>query len=245
MRQLVSFVQGRDVTTFLIQTSDDIVYARMLEVTSPNIAAFCERHDLQYRVFRGLKRGHWDWHGCFNRLYMFEELIDEGHDGWVIYLDADAFIVDLDFPIREYLDSKGDRAGVLVHSGATPAYWDVNNGVMFLNFGNPVAKLIVRDWIDRHEAIFDEPEYLSRERPFYFGDQRLLQHILRDNPAWFDALHIETQKLMNSMHASFIRHHIRSMTPDFDRRLARMQRDVDEVMRRYSAEPGLGRPSAP
>jgi hypothetical protein len=233
------------VRTFLIQTADPFVYAEMLEVTSPNVAAFCKRHDLEYRIFRGLKRGHWDWHCCFNRLYMFEELIAEGHDGWVIYLDADAFIMDLDFPIGKYLDSKGHHAGVLVHSGATPAYWDVNNGVMFLNLGNPVAKLMVRDWIGRHEEIFHESEYLSRERPFYFGDQRLLQHILRDNPAWFDAFHIETQALMNSMHASFIRHHIRSITPDFDRRLAIMRQDVDDVMRRYSAETEIERPSSP
>jgi hypothetical protein len=224
------------VRTFLIRTSDHTVYAEMLDITSPNIAAFCQRHDLQYRVFKGLKRGHWDWHSCFNRLYMFEELIAEGHDGWVIYLDADAFVVDLDFPIGKYLDSKSDHAGVLVHSGATPAYWDVNNGVMFLNLGNPVAKLIVRDWIDRHEKIFNETEYLSRDRPSYFGDQRLLQHTLRDNPQWFDALHIETQDLMNSMHASFIRHHIRGLTPDFDRRLAMVRQDVDDVMTRYSAE---------
>jgi len=183
-----------------------------------------------------LKRGLWDWHSCFNRLYILGELIAEGHRGWVIYLDADAYIVDLDFPIADYLDSNSDYAGVLVPSGATPAYWDINNGVMLLNLGHPVSGLIVKDWVRRHEDILEEPEYLSAERPHYFGDQRILQHVLRDNPAWFDALRIETQDLMNSMHATFIKHHIRAMTPDFDHRLAMIRQDVANVMKGSSAD---------
>jgi hypothetical protein len=170
---------------------------------------------------------------------MFDELIAEGHDGWVIYIDADAFIVDLNFPIRQYLDSKSDRAGIVVHSGATPARWDINSGVMILNLRNPTAKLIVRDWIRRHEEIFEETEYLSSDRPTYFGDQRLLQQVLRENPNWFDTLHVETQDLMNSMHASFIRHHIREITPDFSCRVSKLRQDVDNVMKRFSADHGL------
>lgn len=216
----------------LFQTADRGIHSTMLDITSSNTRAFCDRHGLGHRTFRGLKRGHWDWHSCFNRLYMFDELLKEGYGGWALYLDADAYVVDLDFPIRDYLHSMNDRAGIIVHSGATPAYWDVNTGVMFLNLKNPIASLMVKDWIMRHEAIFDEAEYRSRERPAYFGDQRIFQHLLRDNPAWFSALHIESQNLMNSMHATFIRHHIRKMTLDFDDRLAAISRDVDDVMNR-------------
>jgi hypothetical protein len=223
------------IDTIVIRTSDVNVHAQLLDATRPNVAEFCRRHELELREFRGLKRGLWDWHSTFNRLYMFEELIAEGHRGWVIYLDADAFIEDLNFSIADYLNSNSERAGIVVHSGATPAYWDINSGVMLLNLGHPVACLIVRDWIQRHEDILQESEYLSAERPFYFGDQRILQHVLRDNPVWFDALRVETQDLMNSMHATFIKHHIRAMTPDFDRRLAMIRQDVDTVMRKFSA----------
>ncbi len=221
----------------LMQTSDQTRYAKMLDVTSVNTKAFCNRHGLEHRIFRGLKRGRWDWHSCFNRLYMFEELITEGHDGWAIYLDADAFIVDLNFPIKEYLASKDGSAGIVVHSGATPAYWDINSGVMFLNLRNPIAKTIVNDWIRRHGEIVEETQYIAPQRPTWFGDQRLIQHVLRDNRAWFDALHVESQEVMNSMHASFIKHHIRAMTPDFDRRLAAVRREVDEVMKRFQRDP--------
>ncbi len=229
--------RGRVVKSVLMQTSDETRYAKMLDVTSANTKVFCNRHGLEHRIFRGLKRGRWNWHSTFNRLYMFEELITEGHDGWAIYLDADAFIVDLDFPIKEYLESKDTSAGIVIHSGATPAYWDINSGVMFLNLRNPIARAIVKDWIRRHEEIVEETQYISPQRPPYFGDQRLIQHALRDNQAWFDALHVESQDLMNSMHASFIRHHIRAITPDFDRRLAALQLEVNEVMKRFRCDP--------
>jgi len=228
--------------TIVIRTSDHNAHAQMLDATHPNVAEFCRRHKLELREFRGLKRGLWDWHACFNRLYMFEELIAEGHSGWVIYLDADAYIVDLNFAIADYLDSNSGYAGILVHSGATPEHWDINNGVMLFNLGHPITSLIIRDWIRRHEDILEEAEYLSEERPFYFGDQRILQHVLRDNPAWFGALRIETQDLMNSMHATFIRHHIRAITPDFDRRIALIRHEVDAIMKGPAAD-GPARPA--
>lgn len=213
----------------IIQSSDDGQYAAMLDVTSRNVTAFCRKHNLDYRSFKGLKTGHRQWHSCFNRLYMLDELIAEGHESWVIHLDADAYIVDMDFPVRHYLDTRKDKAGIIVHSGATPEFWDVNDGVLFLNLGRPVARAVVKEWIRRHQEIFDEAEYLSPERPHYFGDQRLLQNIFRDDPAWFAEFYVETQDLMNSMHASFIRHHIRAITPDFDCRLAKIRLHVEEI----------------
>jgi hypothetical protein len=89
------------VKPILIQTSDSNRYAKMLDVTSANTKMFCVRHGLDHLIFKGLKRGRWDWHSMFNRIYIFDELIREGRDGWALYLDADAYIVDFDFPIKE------------------------------------------------------------------------------------------------------------------------------------------------
>jgi hypothetical protein len=60
--------------------------------------------------------------------------------------------------------------------------------------------------------------------------------VLRDNPHWFNSMYVETQNVMNSMHATFIRHHLRAATPDFDLRLAAIRDDVDEIMKRYLVE---------
>jgi hypothetical protein len=213
----------------LIQTSDNHAYSDMLDVTSRNTKAYCDRHGLAHRTFKGLKRGRWTWHATFNRIYMFKELLDEGYDGWAIYLDADAYIIDFDFPILSYLASRQESAGIVVHSGATASYWDINSGVICFNLQHPVAKRIINDWIRRHEEIFQAPEYCSEQRPFYFGDQRLIQQIFLDNPDWFAAMYLESQTVMNSMHATFIRHHLRAMTPDFEQRLAVIQQAVEAL----------------
>src|SRR5581483_5217571 len=150
----------------VMQTSDSGQYAAMLDATSQNVMTFCRRHDLEYRSFKGIKSGRWQWHSCFNRLYMFDELIAAGHRDWVMYLDADAYVADMEFPIHRYLDEKKLRAGVVVHSNFKPEPWDINNGVMFLNLAMPVARAVVKEWIKRHSEIFEEPEYLSQERPY-------------------------------------------------------------------------------
>jgi len=104
--------------------------------------------------------------------------------------------------------------------------------VIFLNLGNPVARSIVRDWISRHEEILEDARYVFPGRPANFDDQRLIQNALRDNPAWFAELHVESWDLMNSMHATFIRHHLWGITPDFGLRLESIRREVDEVMKK-------------
>src|SRR4051794_34277184 len=87
----------------LIQTSDAVAYAPMLVTTSRTTREFSRRHGLEYRQFVGIKFGQFPWHSTYNRIHMMAELLAEGHQGWVLYLDADAYIYDLDFPIMEYL----------------------------------------------------------------------------------------------------------------------------------------------
>jgi hypothetical protein len=50
-------------------------------------------------------------------------------------------------------------------------------------------------------------------------DQGILNEILIANPDWKSVLHYESQSLLNSMHASFLRHHLRAQTPDFEQRI--------------------------
>jgi hypothetical protein len=105
-----------------------------------------------------------------------------------------------------------------------------------LDLGHPVAKLIVKDWIARHEAIFERPEFLSQQWPIDFGaDQPLIQQMLNENPAWFAELEIQSQHVMNSMHATFIKHHLRAVTTQLSLRLAAIRQETDEVRRKWQA----------
>jgi hypothetical protein len=214
----------------LFQSCDGPGFAAVLDATARANREFCRRHDVEYRRFMGLKRGLWPWHACFNRLYMLKELIDEGHAGWALHIDGDAYVCELNFPIRDYLAGIAHKAGVAVLSGATDAYWDINNGVLFFNLGHPTAIAMVNEWISRHEKIFPDPQFLSRQWPVNFDDQHQMQMMLLEHREWYDDLHIESNSVMNSMHASFIRHHLRVVTPDFQKRVQSIQREVEEVM---------------
>jgi hypothetical protein len=168
---------------------------------------------------------------------MMKELMDEGHEGWVLYLDADAYVHDLDFPIVEYLVTNNQAAMIAVRTHSCAEYWDINAGVLFLNFGHPVARAIVRDLIERLTRATQTPEFLANEWPdpdIVLDDQSLLQKILIENPRWQEGVRYEPQTMMNSLHATFIRHHLRAMTSTLSERIKSIQAEVDEVFRAFA-----------
>lgn len=80
----------------LLQTSD--AHSRhfdMLNLTSQTVRAYCELHDFHQSVFVVLKRGSRTWHATYNRIDLLCELVDSKYRGWVLYMDADAWIADL------------------------------------------------------------------------------------------------------------------------------------------------------
>lgn len=216
----------------MLQTCDNSDYLPMLEATSRTAREFCRRRGFVYERFVGIKRGLWSWHSTYNRIYMINELLNAGCDGWVLYMDADAYIYDLDFPIADYLASHGNSAGIFVRANGSAPYWDVNAGVFFLNTGHPLTRRLVEQWIKGHEAGFHRKEFLLNEWPdtdLRICDQGILNGILIANPGWQSALHYESNLLINSMHATFLRHHLRVMTPNLEQRIKSIQREVDEI----------------
>jgi len=225
-----------DVT--VLQTCDKSEYLPMLEATSRTAREFCRRHGLAYRNFVGVKRGLWSWHSTYNRIYMIKELIDEGNTGWILYLDADAYVYDLDFAIAGYLAAHAQQAGIFVRVSGVAPYWDVNAGVFLLNAGHPLTQRLVENWISGHEQSFRRPEFLLDEWPhldLHIEDQGILNEMLIANPDWQHSLHYESLALMNSMQASFLRHHLRAATPDLAQRIKAIQQEVDEVMAKGAA----------
>jgi hypothetical protein len=95
-----------------IQTCDPFNYRDMLGATSRNVTEYCRRHGHEYQAFIGIRRGVHAWHATFNRIPMLEDMVARGDCGWIVYLDADAYIEDLDFDLATYLSGLGDRAAV-------------------------------------------------------------------------------------------------------------------------------------
>ncbi len=209
--------EARDIV--LLQTSDATVYAPMLAVTATNVREYARRHGYGYDSFVGIKRGFHPWQATFNRIPMLAELLDRGFTGWAFYLDADAYIQDLDFDLEAYLADKQDRAAIFATSGVTDRAWDVNAGVALINFGHPQGRALVRSWAERFAAHSDDFLRDAVEWIHDGNDQDLLHHILREEPEIAAAVHVVPMTFMNGPHASFVRQQLRTMAPTLQARL--------------------------
>lgn len=212
------------------QTSDPFRYVDMLAQTSRTVRRYCQQHGFGYESYIGVKRGFFPWQASFNRLYIFEEMISRGLEGWVVYMDADAYIVDLDFDLREYLGSFGGRAFVASPSGATREFWDINNGVLFVNISHPAGRYILRRWKAAYECATDQ--YVHACPDWYMGldDQAMLHQVLQDNSHLFHEIAHSKWETVNSPQASFIRQYLRAMEKDLPTRVAAITREVDAIL---------------
>ena len=231
---------GNDI--IVLQTSDADRYAPMLAATAPNVREYCRRHGLGYESFVGVKRGFHAWQATFNRIPMLAELIERGFAGWALYLDADAYIQDLDFDLAAYLADKGDRAAIFATSGVTGEAWDVNAGVALVNLGHPLGRRLVELWAEAF-AVHGEDELRAGVEWFGAGnDQDLLHQILRRDRPIGEAVLVEQMSFINGPHATFIRQHLRTLSPSFEDRLQAIQAAVAEVFRQ-DGKIAVSRPS--
>lgn len=136
-----------------IQTSDVSKYRPLIDLTSQTIKAYCSRFGHAYECFYGLKRGAKPWHASLNRIPILKSYVDSGYDGWIIYVDADAYIADLSFDLAAYLAERGQYAMIAAPSGVVPErWWDINAGVFALNLGQEKARALIDLWYEKFMA---------------------------------------------------------------------------------------------
>lgn len=215
----------------LLQTSDADHYAPMLAVTATNVREYVRRHGHGYESFVGIKRGFHPWQATFNRIPMLAELLDRGFTGWAVYLDADAYIQDLDFDLAAYLAGKSGHGAIFATSGVTGEDWDVNAGVALINFGHPQGRALVRSWVVRFAAHGDDVLRDAVEWMDHGNDQDLLHHILREEPDIAAAVLVEPMTFINGPHASFIRQQLRTLSPNLQARVEALTVAVAETLR--------------
>ncbi|KQX22742.1 MULTISPECIES: methyltransferase domain-containing protein [unclassified Sphingomonas] len=224
--------EGRDEGGVLfLQTADADRYAPMLAITATGVREYCRRHGFGYESFLGIKRGFHPWQATFNRIPMLAELVARGFAGWAIYLDADAYIQDLDFDLAAYLADRQDRAAIFATSGVTGEHWDVNAGVALINLGHPLGRKLVERWSAGFAAHGDETLRGAVEWMDVGNDQDLLHGILRQDQAIADAVLVEPMSFLNGPHASFVRQQLRTMAPTFEARLDELAEAVSGVLR--------------
>lgn len=220
----------------LLQSSDAEVYAPMLAQSARTTQLYAERHGLLYRSFLGIKRGCLPWHASYNRIDLLMDLIRSDFQGWVFYLDADAWIADLDFDLRAYLADKQHRALIAAPAGHyRDQFWNVNNGVVLFNLGHPFARALIVEWerfLSRHDLAAEGKTWNVE----VVDDQGMFHRILDKLPYAADHIHIENKELLNSPWARFARHAIRAEHQDFEARLALVTAEVDTALARLDVE---------
>lgn len=215
----------------LLQSSDAEIYAPMLEQSARTTRTYADRHGYRYESFLGIKRGCLPWHASYNRIDMLMDLIRADFQGWVFYIDADAWIADLDFDLAAYLDTKARYSLIAAPAGHyRDQYWNVNNGVVLFNLGHPFARAFITEW-ERFLSRYDVAAEAKEWNVEIVDDQGMFHQILDKLPYAADLIHIENKELLNSPWATFVQHAIRAENSDFAARLALVTEKVDAVLK--------------
>jgi hypothetical protein len=214
----------------LMQTSDPHVYFDMLCLSARANRAYCRRHEIAYQAFVGVKRGFHSWQATYNRIPLLQELVDAGFAGWVLYLDADAYVADLDFDLRLYLADKPAYAAILTPIAPGADWWDINAGVALFNLASAKGRWLIRQWHDAFMAIHDDALRADARWDMVRNDQDLLHDILRGNDWLRPLVFLQSTTLMNAGDSRFVRQVLRAQADGLAARMFIVQQDTDRIL---------------
>ena len=215
-----------------IQTADSVVYSKFIALTSLTVKEHCARQGHEYECFLGVKRGAKPWHASCNRIPILKTYLESGYDGWLIYIDADAYIADLDFDISAYLSDKSDYAMIAAGSGhEPPVWWDVNAGVFALNLGHPQGRAIVEAWYRLFMSVPIDEFEAEEKWGDVFDDQAALHELLREQEHVLkDALYRDdAPPRVFNWYGSYVRQYVRE-TGSIEKRLSVLREGVAEAL---------------
>jgi len=217
-----------DIT--FIQTSDHIFYYDMLNETSRTVRNYCIENNISYESYVGIKRGHMPWQSTYNRIYMLKEMLDRGVRGWVFYMDADSYVSDYNFDIRNYLSDKKHLAGIFAGFCYLDKGYDINAGGFAINLDHSIGRFIINEYWKRTEDIpdevFNKADIWGKGIP---EDQFLLFLVLQsavENFGFDEVLLFEKSNESFVNHGPFIKQLLRSSSPDFKTRIGAIEAQV-------------------
>lgn len=215
----------------LLQTADPEVYRGFLALTGHVNQVFCAAQGVGYEAHVGIARGRHPWQATFNRIPLLKARLDAGFRGWLLYLDADAYVADLGFDLQGFLAKRAHRS-ILGALGHNKALSDINAGVVFFNFAHPDTAFILEEWHRLFLAEVSDEMLVAGVQPWSFGpnDQDLLQRVLAENLVrLWPGIGIEERSVFNAPEARFIRQILRRDAPTLEERMARARRDITRI----------------
>lgn len=225
-----------------IQTSDVSKYRPLIDRSSLSLKAYCEKFGHAYECFYGIKRGAQPWHASLNRIPILKSYVESGYEGWIIYVDADAYIADLSFDIGAYLVERSQYALIAAPSGLTPPrWWDINAGVFAINLGHAKGRELVDLWFEKFMA--PPLDVLSAEQVWgdVIDDQAILHDSLNAIDGFEEALlRDEGAHPIFNWDSRFIRQVVRDAAPMW----LRIKR-IEEAVNQSLAAAGLDTSALP
>jgi hypothetical protein len=210
-----------------MQTADPVVYKEMLDLTSRTAVVYCQQNGFRYESYVGIKRGILPWMAIYNRIFMLLELVQRGYNGWVVYLDADAFVRDLSFDLRSYIVENSEYCFIAA-GGGSEAPWDINSGSFLINLADPEGRLLVKEWMDGlmarvpAEYLADPTAkwkaYPSDQDLIYVPLQGIIQRIKKED------------NLINYLDGQFISQALRASFGSFEERMDWIRSETDKVL---------------
>ncbi|MCB8877566.1 hypothetical protein [Acidisoma silvae] len=211
------------------QTANAENYAQMLDITSKNNRSYFDSIGVPFETFVGLKRGYYPWHACFNRIVYLKEQLELGYNGWIFYLDADAFVYDHSFNLMKFLKNTPGNA-IFSPGGLTGHKWDVNDGVFLIDLASDRGRRLAEAWYRHFMSTPDSQLQNAKEWQMVPSDQPRLHQILQTNPDLLEGVTLVARELFNNEKASFIRQVLRSNAKSFDERMERIKEEVGNII---------------
>jgi hypothetical protein len=159
----------------VLQTADPDNYVSLLRAGGAVNYQYALKHGYSYQSFVGLYRGQHAWHAAFNRIYLLQDILKEGLYDYVLYLDADAIVVDLSQKVEDLIE---DGRLFYMASGGIEGKkpWHVNDGVFLFSCRHPMAQQVVDAWAEQ----VDPRNFSVRKWGKYDGaDMAALQRVLQ------------------------------------------------------------------
>jgi len=142
-----SFLKNR-MKVVVLQSCDGEVYKQMVDATEKHHRSYCMKWGYDYKRWDGIKLPAKTPHPSFaacNRIYLLQDELDSGNFDWAVWLDADSVIVDTNKAFDDFLDDV--HCIIACKGGDRPDnWWDINNGVFFLNLRHPMTGILLELW---------------------------------------------------------------------------------------------------
>lgn len=165
LKRAVGQLARRDYSICILQSCDES-YLPLLSQTAPVNQAYARRHAYAYLSFVG-NSSPIPHTANFNRYYLMRELQRRTSISWCFWMDADSLVIDSDIALEPIIQADSQKM-LIACSGEEAGYWDINNGVFFLNLRHPRTSALL-------EHVITKCEFLQREDRSFYCDQQVMQ----------------------------------------------------------------------